>query len=175
MSTIYVQESVNLFCDDADPSKSKYLTISSHKLPSFNEKMQDHHAGGSLVEVDIALGISKLESAFKLKGWDPDLLSAFGLGRRGRRMFTSRGLIRDKRTNRAIESKAIIEGRLTKIDPEEFSRGEFAGYDYSIAEIMHYELYFDGKEKIFWDFFTGEWRIDGQSENADERRILGLA
>ncbi|PZU95577.1 MAG: phage tail protein [Chelatococcus sp.] len=176
MSTIYVQEAVNLFCGDDDPTKSKHLTIAEHKLPVFTEKTQDHHAGGSKVGIDLGLGaIEKFDSTFKLKGYDPDLLAQFGLGSKMRRVYTSRGLIRDKRTGRAIESKAIIEGRLIKIESDAFSRGEFVGHDYSIAEIMHYEFYFDGKEKVYWDFFTSEWRIDGVDENADERRILGIS
>ena len=41
---------------------------------------QDHHAGGSRVQIEVAVGIQKLEPTFKLNGWDPDLLTQFGLG-----------------------------------------------------------------------------------------------
>jgi len=37
---------------------------------------------------------------------------------------------------------------------------------------MHYELWFADKEKLYWDFFSTDWRIDGVSQNDDERRIL---
>ena len=39
---------------------------------------------------------------------------------------------------------------------------------------MHYELWFNEKEKLFWDFFSTEWRLDGVSQNDDERRILRI-
>jgi hypothetical protein len=29
-------------------------------------------------------------------------------------------------------------------------------------------------EKIHWDFFTSDWRVDGVSQNADERAILRI-
>jgi hypothetical protein len=45
-------------------------------------------------------------------------------------------------------------------------------HDYAMNEVMHYELWFDGKEKIMWDFFTNAWRVDGVDQNRDENRIL---
>ena len=53
-----------------------------------------------------------------------------------------------------------------------FQRGELQGHEYAINEVMHYELWFNEKEKLFWDFFSSEWRLDGISQNDDERRIL---
>ena len=71
-------------------------------------------------------------------------------------------------------TRAVIEGRLGKIEPEAFKRGELMGHDYSINEVMHYELWFGEKEKLFWDFFSGDWRLDGTSQIDDERRILRI-
>ena len=174
MSTIYIMEAANLYCGDHDPTASKHLTLAELKLPPLQEIYQDHHAGGSRVQVEVALGIQKLEPTFKLNGWDPDLLTQFGLGSSRAKVFTAYGVIRDKRTGNAIETKAIIEGRLGKIEPEAFKRGEMMGHDYSINEVMHYELWFGEKEKLFWDFFSGDWRLDGTSQIDDERRILRI-
>jgi uncharacterized protein len=139
-----------------------------------NRVYQDHHAGGSRVQIEVAVGISKLEPTFKLNGWDPDLLTQFGLGSSRQKVFTAYGVIRDKRTGVANEAKAIIEGRLGKIEPDAFQRGELQGHEYAINEVMHYELWFNEKEKLFWDFFSTEWRLDGVSQNDDERRILRI-
>lgn len=171
--TIIVREAVNLFCGDDDPT-GKHLTLASIKLPALSEKYSDHHGGGAMVAIEVALGVEKLDCTFKLKGYDPDLLIQFGLGSKQRLRYTARGLLRDKRTMRAIESRAVLEARLGKIEEDEFSRGELTGHDYSLQEIMHYELYYDGVEKVYWDFFTSEWRINGVSQNDDERRILGI-
>lgn len=172
MSTIYIMEAANLFCGDHDPTASKHLTLTELKLPSLEELYQDHHPGGSRVQIEVAVGIKKLEPTFKLGGWDPDLLSQFGLGATNPKVFTAYGVVRDKRTGVASEAKAVIEGRLGKIDPEAFKRGDMMGHDYSINEVLHYELYFAEKEKLYWDFFSTDWRIDGTSQNDDERRIL---
>ena len=174
MSTIYVLEAANLFCCDHDPSASKHLTLNELQLPALQEIYQEHHAGGSRVQIEVAVGIQKLEPTFKLAGWDPELLTRFGLGTRDAKVFTAYGVVRDKRTGVAYEAKAIIEGRLGKIEPEAFKRGELMGHDYAINEVMHYELWFGEKEKLFWDFFSGDWRLDGTSQIDDERRILRI-
>lgn len=174
MSTMYIMEAVNLFCGDDDPTASKHLTLTEMQLPNLQEMTQDHHPGGSRVQVEVALGINKLESSFKLAGWDPDLLTQFGLGSSARKKFTAYGAVRSKRTGEVIEAKAILEGRLGQANPEAFQRGELQGFEYTISEILHYELFFNLQEKFYWDFFTSDWRVDGISQNADERNILRI-
>src|SRR6476659_9366561 len=98
MSTLLIVEAMNLFCGDDDPSKSKHLTIQEVKLPTLQENMQDHTPGGGLVQIEIGMGVNKLEPTFKLAGFDPDLLVQFGIGSQVRRKYTARGAIRDKRT-----------------------------------------------------------------------------
>jgi P2 family phage contractile tail tube protein len=174
MSTIYLMEAANLFCGDDDPTASKHLTLTELQLPNLQEAYQDHQPGGSRVQIEVAVGIQKLEASFKLAGWDPDLLAQFGLGASARKKFTAYGVIRNKRSGAAIEAKAVLEGRLGAASPEAFTRGEMQGFDYSISEILHYELHFEGTETYYWDFFTSDWRVNGVSQNADERTILRI-
>lgn len=174
MSNLFIMEGANLFCGDEDPTASKHLTLSELQLPTLQEMTQDHHPGGSPVQVEVALGIQKLEAGFKLAGWDPQLLAQFGLGARARKKFTAYGAIRNKREGTMIEARSVFEGRLGKVSPEAFQRGELMGYEYAIMEILHYELHYDGEEKYYWDFFTSDWRVDGKQQNADERSILNI-
>ena len=174
MSTIYIMEAANLFCGDHDPAASRHLTLTELQLPTLQEIYQDHHAGGARVQIEIAVGIQKLEPGFKLAGWDPDLLTQFGLGSGRSKVYTAYGVIRSKRTGEAFEAKAVIEGRLGRIEPEAFKRGEMQSHDYAINEVVHYELWFNDQEKLYWDFFSSDWRLGGVSQNEDERRILRL-
>lgn len=175
MSTIYIMEAANLFCGDHDPTASKHLTLDELQLPNLQENYADYHPGGAKVGIEVAVGVQKLEPTFKLAGWDPDLLGQFGLGAKARKVFTAYGVIRNKRDGTAIQAKAVIEGRLGKVEAEAFKQGEAMGHDYSINEVMHYELWFGDDEKIYWDFFANEWRVDGVDEYAEEKRILGMA
>ena len=174
MSTMYVMEAVNLFCGDDDPTASKHLTISELKLPDLNEQFADHAPGGGRVGIELPVGIEKLNAPFKLNGFDPQLMTQFGLGTRAAMNYTAYGSIVDRRTGRAIEAKSLMEGRLGKVNPDAFQRGELQGHEYAIHAITHYELHFDGEEKFYFDFFTNSWRVDGIDQNAELNRILRL-
>ena len=174
MSDINIMEAANLFCGDHDPTASKHLTLSELQLPNLQEIFADHHAGGSLVGIEVPVGIEKMVASFKLLGEDPELMGQFGLSGRGSKRYTAYGVIRSRRTGNAIQSKAIMEGRLGKVEGEAFKRGEARSHDYGINGIVHYELHIGGQEKLYWDFFTAEWRVDGVRQNADEARMLNL-
>ena len=122
---LYVMEAANLFAGDHDPTASKHLTLSELALPALQEIFQDHHPGGSKVQVEIAVGIQKFTPTFKMTGWDPDLLVQFGLNSRSTNVFTAYGVIRNKRTGDAIEAKAIMEGRLGRSRPRRSSAASF--------------------------------------------------
>jgi len=174
-ATIYVMTAANLFCGDHDPSNSKHLTLAELKLPDLQGIYADHHAGGAIAAIEVELGVQKLESTFKLNGIDPALMTQFGLGSKSKNVFTAYGVVVDKRTGRNIESKAIIEARLGRVAPDAFTRGELMGHEYALNEITHYELWFDGSEKIAWDFFENLWRVDGVDQNADANSIMRIA
>lgn len=169
-----VLEAVNLFCGDDDPTASKHLTISELQLPTLQEIFQDHHPGGSRVGIEVGLGIEKLTASFSLVGMDEDLYSKFGVNDRAANTFTAYGSLRDKRTGVVSQAKAIMRGKLGQIEQDGFQRGNLVGHNYAINEILHYELYIGGSEKVFWDFFAQELRQNGSAQNADERRALGL-
>lgn len=174
MNTIYIMEAANLFCGPHDPENSKHLTLEEFKLPDLQEILVDHQPGGGKVGVEFAVGVEKLEPTFKLKGWDIPLLRQFGLGTASRQIFTGYGVIRDKRTGRAIEAKAVMEGRLSRIAPDAFQRGEAMSHDHAINEVLHYELHFDGQEELYWDFFTNTVRLGGVDRDPDTNNILRI-
>lgn len=173
-STVYYMESANLFCGDHDPTLSKHLSLEELQLPTLEGDYADHSAGGSPVSIDVMVGVKKLEPSFKLKGFDMDLLTQFGLASHKRYTFTAYGVLRDLRTSEAKEGKVIMQGRLGKVAPDAFKRGDLMGAEYAINEVVHYEVHGDGKELIYWDFFTAEWRSGGASQNSQERAILRL-
>lgn len=174
-TSLFIQESTNLFAGDDGPNNSKHLILTSSKLPALEEVSAQHHAGGAIFEVEIGgLGIKALEYTFKIAGHDPGLMSQFGLGSRRARPYTQYGAIRNKATGGLVELKSIVWGRLMKIDEDEFKRGDLLGHDHRVSEIVHWELYFDKQEKYFFDWATSAWRIDGVQSNADEMAILRI-
>lgn len=173
-STIYIMEAANLFCGEHDPANSKHLTLEELKLPDLQEVLVDHQPGGGKVGVEFAVGMEKLEPTFKLKGWDMPLLRQFGLGTLGRNTFTAYGVIRDKRSGRPLEGKAVMEGRLSRIAPDAFQRGEAMSHEYAINEVLHYEIHFDGQEELYYDFFTNTVRLGGADRDPEFNNILRI-
>lgn len=172
---LFIQEAVNLFVGDSGPDNSKHLTLESIKLPSLEEVTQSYTPGGSIGEIKVSgFGLKALESTFKVKGYDPQIMSQFGMNSRGRMPFTVYGAIRDKKGNGYVELKAVMEGRLIKIDGDDLQRAELAGHDHAIDEIWHYELHWAGKEKYYYDFLSSEWRVDGVSQDSARRNILRI-
>ena len=175
MSNFYVLEAVNLFCGDDDPTKSKYLTLTSLQLPTMEEVMADHMPGGGVAGLSIGMGVlTALEAGFNLNGTDPHMLSLFGLGTDGRQTFTAYGVLRDKKTSEEIEVKSVMHALLGTVTPAEFTRGELQGYEYALREITHYESHFDGVEKHYMDYFTNQWRVDGVSKFKKRNAILRI-
>lgn len=173
-ATLRVVQAANLFCGDADPTDSKHLSIVEFVPPTLEEMKQDHHAGGSFFAIKMSVGGEALEAKFKLTGMDVPLLMQFGLNTPSKRMYTAYAVEQDKRTGTHIELKYKMEGRLCKVEKEAFKRGELPGIDYEISEITHYELFEDGEEKQYWDFFTNTWRVNGVDQYADQNRILHI-
>lgn len=174
-AALYVLEMANLFCGDDDPTNSKHLTIEELTLPDLQAVLQDHHPGGSMFAIEVNVGVAKLTSSFKLKGpIDPALMALFGVGTQEKNRFTAYGAVRDKRTGKLIELKAIMEGSLGKITVDAFKRGDSVGNMYSINEITSYQVYFNGEELMYWDFWTNSFRTGGVDRNAAANRILRI-
>src|SRR5579871_180158 len=174
MPNLYVMEAANIFCGAEDDQSSKHLTVRDLKLPTFEEKTAEHHPGGSLFALQVGgLGFNPLTASFKLVGFDPSMLRLFGLNSQLNSRYSAYGVIRDKLTGIPKQAKAVMFGRLQRIEPDAFNRGDLAGESYTISEIQHYELWFDGAEEFYFDFATLVWRVAGVNQN-DERQLLGL-
>jgi len=175
MSTLYIVEAANLFCGDHDPANSKHLSIRELQLANLQEIYTDHHAGGARVQIEVGVGVQKLEPSFRTVGIDPQLMGQFGLGSKLKNIYTAYGEVRDRRTGQSLELKAIMEGRLGKIEGDAFQRGEVMSHGYSINEVTHYEIWLGNQEKLLWDFWTSTWRIDGVDQNATTNSILRIS
>lgn len=176
MSTILLLEAVNLFLGDADPTKSKHISLSSLTLPTLEYQKAEHNPGGAPGAIEFNMGATqKLECSFKLAGFDPEAYKMFGVNRGQVDTFTAYGIIRDKREGVASQAKAIIRGAIGKVAPESFERGKMFGHDHSITEISHYELHIAGQEWYWWDMWTSVRPRSFGSSDAEYLAMLGLA
>ena len=175
MSTILLLEAVNLFMGDADPEKSKHLSLTSMTLPTLEYQTADHNPGGGAGEITFGMNaLKKMEPTFKIAGFDAEGYRLFGVGSGEVNTFTGYGVIRDKREAKALQGKVILRGAIGKITPEAFERGKEFGHDYSLIEVSHYELWIGGTEWWTWDFWTmPRPRVFG-TEDREYMALLGL-
>jgi uncharacterized protein len=184
-NTIYTLESANLICGDistkTSPGITTHLALQELKLPALEENYVDHTPGGAAVGIEVPSHINKLEATFNLAGWDPDVMIFLGRETRFHQRFTAYGLIRDRRTSEALQCVAIMEGRIGRVNPTAFSKGNMMHHEYSIKSIVQYQLFMQRSysdpllfEIYCWDFFTSVKRIGGVDLNQDLVRVLAI-
>jgi phage tail tube protein FII len=184
-STIYVMESANMICGDAGnstaaPGISTHLVLQELKLPTMEENYVDHAPGGAPIAIEVPTHMNKLEATFNLAGWDPAIMSFIGQNEPKYQVFTAYGLIRDRLTSRALQAMAVFQGRLGRVNPTAFSKGNLMHHEFSIKSIVFYQLTMQLKkngqpaEIYFWDFFTSVRRIGGKDLNRDMVNLLHI-
>lgn len=175
-ATLFNVDSANLFVGDDDPTNSQFLTIKNVKIPGITEKTKEHTGGGAAAAIELSTGIIEaLTLSFSLAGFNPDVMTRV-LGRE-RIKYTMRANVRDIRTHAELPLRAIIEGKMTKYESSQFEKDSGMDSDYEVKEIIFYHLYFNNKEKFYFDYFAGPGgvRVDGVPAFAARARNLGLA
>ena len=152
-----ILEAANLFVGDGEGSESLHLVLAELKLPNVQENYQDHEAGGARFMIEVDMFIEKLEAAFLLAGWQPDILRLMNLERL--QTFTVYGLLRNRQTNSAQELKAILRGRIGKADPQSFTRGNLQHLEFGIRAIVYYELTIAQQQIYRFDWFEDRRRF----------------
>lgn len=180
----YTMESVNLICGDAgdgpNPGVSVHLVIRELKLPALEENMVEHTAGGAWVQIEIPMFVNKLESTFNLAGFQPDVMRLFGTNSRVLQSYTAYGLIRDRATGQALQARAHMSGRLSRVNPTNFRKNDLQDIEYRIGSIVHYELAMAetaGTELVpiyKWDFFTSDFYVGDRNINEEMINILAI-
>lgn len=149
---------------------SRATTIAKLTIPPIRFVTASHNPGGGVMAVDYALPrVQAIEPAFSAKGIDTDIFSGFG--ERDRWVFA--GAYRDKKTNRPIPGRAIIEGAIVEWTPDESDPGEFQGCSHQFKEVTHFELMLDGAELWYIDAEERIVRRNGVDLFAGDRQALG--
>lgn len=173
-TSVFIMEGANLFAGDHDPSNSTHLVLDELKLPGLEEVYTDHNPGGAPIAVEVDTHIQRLEATFNLAGWNVGVMQMIGSSNRAQQIFTAYGAIRDRRLGVLVESKAVMQGRLGRVNPTPFRKGDKMGHEYSIRGIVHYELTMGDSEIYYWDFFESARRVGGVDLNETMNTILRI-
>lgn len=183
---VFTMEAANLICGDtgpaSQPGQSTLLVLQEMKLPGWEENYADYSAGGAQVNYEVNTNFNRLEATFTLHGWQPPIMGLLAQADFQEQVFTAYGMIREKRSGDALKAMAVMRGRLGRVNPTAFRRGDLMGHEYSIRGIWHYELWMAPSKNselapIYqWDFFESwfwVWGPNGPRDlNQDLRRCL---
>lgn len=181
--TLWTMESVNLVVGDtggnAQPGESTHLSIQELKLPALEEAFTDHVPGGAYHAIEINSHITRLESTFNLAGWQPNVFQYIRNEGQSDARYTAYGLVRDRRTGDPLNAVAKMWGRMGRVNPVAFSKGNLFHHEYSIRGITHYQLIMQlqpgvNTELYYWDFFENERRVMGVSVSSQINALLGI-
>lgn len=173
MPNLFIMEAVNIVAGD-NTANDQHLTIQELKLPTLEDNFADHAAGGAPIAIEVDTHMQRLEATFNLAGWTPEVANLVGRWSADQQHFTALGAIRDRRMGTILQARAIMWGRLGRVNPTNFRKGDIFAHEYSIRAITHYELTVMGQELFWWDFFTNVRRIGGQDVNAELNAALEI-
>ncbi|WP_394689059.1 phage major tail tube protein [Hoeflea sp.] len=169
MQTLYMLTAVDVRRAEVGGS-SRATTIDKLTIPAINFMTAEHNPGGGVMSVNYALPrIEAPEPAFSVKGIDTDVFGGMGL----RDKWTFAGAYRDKKTNRAVPARGVIEGAVTNWEPDESDPGEFQGCNHIFKEVTHFEFLLDGVELWYIDADERVMRRNGEDLFAADRLALG--
>ena len=177
-NNLFVWEQANLFCgdqtNDGTTADSQHLRLRELKLPTIEEQYVSHMPGGAMVGYEVDTHIKEMEATFTLAGWQPEVMTMIGQSNVLLQRFTAYGVIRDRRQGIALAAKAIMWGRLGRVAPSQWRKGDLYNHEYSIRSINHYELWMDGTQLYLWDFFLNQFQVGGIDVMADINQILAI-
>lgn len=177
MSGLFIMDMATIQVGDLNPDDLNHLRLESVKLPTLQEKTQDHTPGGAVMGLQIGMTmLEALNLTFRMKGLNPETSRRLGIGQGRRLNYTLRGNVRDVREDRNFACRVRVNGRMIKVDQSEFARESGINEDFEITEVVLYEVHFDNQEKFFFDFFRGPAgaRIDGTPIFSQQAANLGL-
>lgn len=173
-NTVWSFEEANLFCgkEATDQSVSLHLKLSDVKLPAINEQYQEHRSMAGPVAFEINTILARLECTFTIVGvesqvykmpytWDENLM-----------WFDMYGVIRDQLTGEIVKGHAQFHGKLGRVDPQAWRRGDLMHTACAIHGIRRYVLAFGDDQIYYWDFFTNTLIVGGVNRTADINQAL---
>jgi phage tail tube protein FII len=185
--TVYVMEGANLICGDTvsgsegtSPGVSTHLVLQELKLPTLEENYVEHTPAGAPIGIEVPTHINRMEATFNLAGWDPKIMRFMGQNESRYHTFTAYGMIRNRRNSVALQAIAVMQGRLGRVNPTAFSRGNLMAHEYSIKSIVSYTLHMQeeiGEDPLpiyEWDFFTSDFVVGGNDINAELQQTLAI-
>ncbi len=164
------------------PSKLKDMAVfadgTSYKgqipeitLPKLATKMEGYRGGGMLGEIDIDMGLEKLEAEITAGGVVRALLASFGATSHDAALLRFAGAYADE-TGGVQAVEAVMRGRVSELDLGSAKPGSDTEHKYKFS-LTYYRLDIDGANAVEIDMVAGTFIVLGVDRRAEINAILG--
>ena len=142
------------------------------QLPKLKRKAEGYRAGGMDAEIDMPVGLEKLEGGFTLAGIDPDTLAFFGIADGTQFSGRFHGAMRDQK-GAVVAVIVTWRGLLVEVDMGNWKPGDKSETKCTTT-LSYYKLEVDNKVVFEIDPVACIRIINGTDELAAERAAIGL-
>ena len=146
--------------------------VPSVTLPKLTVKTDSFRGGGMGGEIEMDMGLEKLEASFVTTGVRRESLKYFGLADQTRCNPVFRGAFKGL-GGKVTPVIATMRGMLKEVDMGDWKAGDAAEIKHAIA-VTYYKLEIDGRLMYEIDMVAGIQVIDGKDQLLEVRNALGL-
>ena len=146
--------------------------VPSLTLPKLTVKTEAHRGGGMAGEIEMDMGLEKLEASWTSTGVRREMMKYFGLSDQTGCNAVFRGSFKGLK-GQITPVIATLRGMLKEVDPGDWKAGDKAEMKYAMA-VTYYKLEIDGRVMYEIDMVNAVRVIDGVDQLAAERSALGL-
>ncbi|NBB09535.1 phage major tail tube protein [Pseudomonas sp. SLFW] len=141
-------------------------------LPKLTVKTEGYRAGGMDGEIEMDMGLEKMEASFGTNGVRKEAMKFFGLADQTAFNGSFRGSFKEQR-GRFVGVVATIRGMLKELDPGSWKVGDKAEFKYSVA-VSYYKLEINERVMYEIDPVNSVRVINGVDQLQQMRNQLGL-
>jgi len=141
-------------------------------LPKVSVKTEAYRAGGMDAEIDMDMGLEKLEASFSTNGVRKEAMKWFGLADGTAFNASFRGSFKGQK-GEFTGVTATLRGMLKELDPGSWKPGDKAEFKYSIS-VTYYKLEIDDVVIYELDPVNSVRAINGVDQLQQMRNQLGL-
>ena len=146
--------------------------VPSVTLPKLTVKTDSFRGGGMGGEIEMDMGLEKLEASFTTIGVRRESMKYFGLADQTSCNAVFRGAFKEL-GGKVTPVIATMRGMLKELDMGDWKPGDKAKNKYAMA-LQYYKLEIDGRVMYEIDMVNCVRVIDGVDQMADVRSALGL-
>ena len=146
--------------------------VPSFTLPKVSIKTEAHRAGGMDGEIDMDMGLEKLDCGFTTTGVRRESMKYFGLADQSAFSASFRGSFKGQKGD-FTGVIATVRGMLREVDPGDWKAGDKAEIKYAVSP-TYYKLEVDGSVIYEIDIINSIRVIDGVDQLAKMREQLGI-